>query len=61
MSYVLEICSSFAAGIEVELQAELSASNAVTKLTSRVEFHFNNIGLFIIRPVIFAHLRTHVL
>jgi hypothetical protein len=28
--------------------------SAVTELTSYVEFHFNNNGLFIIRPVIFT-------
>jgi hypothetical protein len=33
----------------------------VTELTSCAEFHFNNIGSFIVRPVIFAYLRAHVL
>jgi hypothetical protein len=33
---------------------ELSVLNAVTESTSCVKFYFNNIGPFIIRPVIFS-------
>jgi hypothetical protein len=32
----------------------------VTALTSRVEFNFNKIGLFIIRFPIFSHLTIHI-
>lgn len=39
-------------------KAELSVSNAVTGLTSCVEFHFNNTGPFIIRPIIFTVFST---
>jgi hypothetical protein len=60
MSYGLEMCSSFAAGTEVGVERN-SMSPERSELTSRVEFHFHNIGPFIIRPVIFAHLRVHVL
>jgi hypothetical protein len=40
---------------------ELSILSAVTQLPSCVEFQFNNIGPFIIRSVIFMHLRAHVM
>jgi hypothetical protein len=35
-------------------------SYAVTKLMACVEFHFNNVGPFLIRPVSFSHLSAHV-
>jgi hypothetical protein len=38
-----------------------SASNAVTELMSSAEFHFNNIGLFIIRLFIFVYLTARAL
>jgi hypothetical protein len=41
-------------------QAELSVSSAVTDVTSFVEFCLKNMGTFIIRPVIFEHLRALV-
>jgi hypothetical protein len=50
MSYILEICSSFAIRKEVGGQAELSLSSAVTELTQCDEFHFNN------TPFIFRHV-----
>jgi hypothetical protein len=32
----------------------------VTELTSHVKFHFNNIGPFIVRPVIFTVVSTEL-
>jgi hypothetical protein len=58
MSYGLEMCSSFATVAVVRGYVELSVPCAVTVLVSRVEIHFNNIGPFLIRPVVFAHLRA---
>jgi hypothetical protein len=54
MSYGLQMSSSFAAGTAGGRYAELSVSSAVTELTLCDEFHFNNNGPFIIRPVIFT-------
>jgi hypothetical protein len=56
MSYGLEMCNSFASG-----RAALSVSSAVAELASCVTLHFNNIGQFTVRPVIFARLRVRVL
>jgi hypothetical protein len=58
MSHGLEMCSSFATLAVVRGYVELSVPCAVTVLMSCVEFHFNNIDPFLIRPVVFAHLSS---
>lgn len=49
----LETCSSFAD------KSEAQCLSAVTELALCIEYHFDNIGQFVIRPMIFVHLRAH--